>query len=193
MDNASGEGAQGLAWYAYNSCQFQVAHEWFERATAWLPKEATVYGYALTLQKHKKTKEFWDVMNRYDGLFPKVIDIIYPDDQYHPPTPCDLVEGRGQQRVRPQGQAAYTVPAPYVAGQPYAASPYGAAPYATAPGAATYGGAPAVAYSAPPPAAPMQGAQPAQPGQPYNPFALPPGAPGPMMPHGHAGSYPHTA
>ena len=58
MDNAAGEGAQGLAWYAYNSCQFQVAHEWFERAVAWLPKEATVYGYALTLQKLKKSKEF---------------------------------------------------------------------------------------------------------------------------------------
>ena len=49
LNTASGEGARALAWYAYNSCQFDAALEWFQRGVAWLPKEATVYGYALTL------------------------------------------------------------------------------------------------------------------------------------------------
>jgi tetratricopeptide (TPR) repeat protein len=109
MDVASGEGAQALAWYAYNSCQYEVAHQWFQRAVAWFPKEATVYGYALTLQKMKQTKEFWDLMNRYDGLFGKVLEIIFPDGRYHPPTPCDELANA---RLRQQQQAvgAYTVP-----------------------------------------------------------------------------------
>ena len=75
MDVASGEGAQALAWYAYNSCQFEVAHQWFQRAVAWFPKEATVYGYALTLKRLKRDREFWEVQNRYDGLFGKVLEI----------------------------------------------------------------------------------------------------------------------
>jgi hypothetical protein len=90
LDTASGEGAQALAWYAYNSCQLPVALEWFQYAVAWMPKEQTVYGYALTLKKLKKTKEFAEIVNRYDGLFPMVIGLLFPDDAYHPPTPCDL-------------------------------------------------------------------------------------------------------
>ncbi len=182
MDNAAGEGAQGLAWYAYNSCQFQVAHEWFERAVAWLPKEATVYGYALTLQKLKKSKEFWDVINRYDGLFPKVIDIIYPDDLYHPPSPCDLMEANNHQRARQKVKNGPTVPAPYAPGQPTAANPYGASPYAAnpyaatpypaAPGAVAYGGAPGVGFGQP---AAMPGMPPGQPPNPYAQQQLAPG------------------
>ena len=109
MDVASGEGAQALAWYAYNSCQYEVAHQWFQRAVAWFPKEATVYGYALTLQKMKQTKEFWDLMNRYDGLFGKVLEIIFPDGRYHPPTPCDEM-ANAQLRQRQQIVGGYTVP-----------------------------------------------------------------------------------
>lgn len=90
MDVASGEGAQGLGWYAYNSCQYPVALEWFQRAMAWFPKEATAYGYAMTLKKMKRQKEFVEVVNRWDGLFPQLVDIIFPDGLYHPPTACDI-------------------------------------------------------------------------------------------------------
>jgi hypothetical protein len=86
---ASGEGAQALAWYSYNTCQFETALAWFQRAYAWHPKEATTYGYALTLRRLHMRKEFFEVVNRYDGLFPKVIGLVFPDDAYHPPTPCD--------------------------------------------------------------------------------------------------------
>ena len=90
LDTQSGEGAQALAWYAYNSCQLPVALEWFQYAVAWMPKEQTIFGYALALKKLKKTKEFFEIVNRYDGLFPSVIGLLFPDDGYHPPTACDL-------------------------------------------------------------------------------------------------------
>ncbi len=95
MDSAAGQGAQALGWYAYNTCQFKVALEWFQHAVAWHPKEATVYGLAITLRRLKMNNEFWDLINRYDGLFPKVIEIIYPDDYEHPPTPCDIFRKKG--------------------------------------------------------------------------------------------------
>jgi cellulose synthase operon protein C len=90
LKTQSGEGAQGLAWYAYNSCQFQTAHEWFSRAVAWFPKEATVYGYGLTLQRLGKHHELVEIANRYDGMFPRVVGLLFRDDYIHPPTPCEL-------------------------------------------------------------------------------------------------------
>ncbi len=117
MDAASGEGAQALGWYAYNSCQYEVAEQWFQRAAAWFPKEATVYGYALTLRKLKHDKQYWDLLNRYDGLFAKVLEIIFPDGMYHPPTPCDELANA---KLRPMQQMIgnYTVPGSYPAAQP---------------------------------------------------------------------------
>ena len=88
VQTESGEGAQALAWYAYNTCQYPLALRWFERAVAWLPKEATVYGYALSLQRMRKPKEFRDVVNRYDGLFPKVVELAFDDVCLLTPRPC---------------------------------------------------------------------------------------------------------
>ena len=89
VQTESGEGAQALAWYAYNTCQYPLALRWFERAVAWLPKEATVYGYALALQRMHRAKEFRDVVNRYDGLFPKVVQLAFDDGRRPPPPPCE--------------------------------------------------------------------------------------------------------
>lgn len=90
MESASGEGAQALAWYAYNSCQFDVALTWFERAAAWRPSEESVQGYALTLRKTKKEKNLYELANRYDGLFAKLIEQLFPDGYYRAAlTPCD--------------------------------------------------------------------------------------------------------
>ncbi|TXN01109.1 hypothetical protein FV242_19830 [Methylobacterium sp. WL64] len=85
----SGEGAQGLAWYAYNSCQFDTALEWFQRAVAWMPSEGTVFGYALTLQRLKRQRPFLETVNRYDGLFPKAVDLLFQDATAGSPLPCD--------------------------------------------------------------------------------------------------------
>lgn len=88
-ETASGEGAQALARYAYNSCQYHTALEWFQRANAWQPKEATAYGLALAYRRLGDRKNFVETVNRYDGLFPKVVALIFPDDRYLPPTPCE--------------------------------------------------------------------------------------------------------
>ncbi len=124
MEAASGEGAQALAWYAYNSCQYEVAHQWFQRAVAWFPKEATVYGHALTLKRLKKDKEFWELMNRYDGLFAKALEIVFPDGYYHPPTACDLL-AKQNLRAGQQNLGAYTAPASYAHPQQNGMSGYG--------------------------------------------------------------------
>jgi tetratricopeptide (TPR) repeat protein len=89
MATESGEGAQALGWYAYNTCQYPLALQWFERAVAWLPKEATAYGYALALQRMRRSKDFHDVVNRYDGLFPKVVALAFDDGIRKPPPPCE--------------------------------------------------------------------------------------------------------
>ncbi|MFN3892953.1 MAG: hypothetical protein ACK4MV_21360 [Beijerinckiaceae bacterium] len=90
MDLASGEGAQALGWYAYNTCQYEAAREWFERAVAWYPKEATVYGLMLASQRAKRMKDVYELANRYDGLFPKVIGVLFPDGYQRPPSACDM-------------------------------------------------------------------------------------------------------
>jgi tetratricopeptide (TPR) repeat protein len=122
----SGEGAQGLAWYAYNTCQFETAYEWFQRAVAWFPKEATVYGYGLTLVRLKKHHELVDIANRYDGMFPRVVGLLFRDDYVHPPTPCEIkahpeLASRYQARLAadstlPRGAKSDAMP-----GDPYAA------------------------------------------------------------------------
>ena len=89
MDTESGEGAQALGWYAYNTCQYPLALQWFERANAWLPKEATTYGLALAFQRLHRGNDFRDVVNRYDGLFPKTVALAFDDGIRKPPPPCE--------------------------------------------------------------------------------------------------------
>jgi tetratricopeptide (TPR) repeat protein len=98
LDLASGEGAQALGWYAYNTCQFEAAYEWFQRAVAWFPKETTVTGLALSARRTKRQKELFDLVNRYDGLFPKVVEIVFPDGYARPPSACDVIATAGAKR-----------------------------------------------------------------------------------------------
>lgn len=90
---ASGEGAQALAWYAYNNCQFDAALGWFKRAVAWFPKQDTVYGYALTLRRVRDQRGFVELVNRYDGQFPKVVDLLFQPPSDHP-MPCEQAPAR---------------------------------------------------------------------------------------------------
>lgn len=98
MDLGSGEGAQALGWYAYNACQFDTAYEWFSRAAAWYPKEGTIYGLAVSARRTKRMKDYVELINRYDGLFPKVVELVFPDGIRRPPTPCDLQSASPKQR-----------------------------------------------------------------------------------------------
>jgi cellulose synthase operon protein C len=99
MDITSGEGAQALAWYAYNNCQIQTAYEWFQRAVAWSPRQTAVYGLALTARRLKHRKEFVQIVNRHDGLHPLPITLIFPDDKQSL-NPCDLLHATERERQR---------------------------------------------------------------------------------------------
>lgn len=100
-ETQSGEGAQALAWYATNLCQDDVALAWFERAVAWFPKEATVMGYANSLRRLRRQRDFVEIVNRYDGLFPRVVDLLFKVDDR--PSVCDAPV------KPPQPQSAYLV------------------------------------------------------------------------------------
>lgn len=84
------EGALALGWYAYNACQFEAAAEWFQRAVSWRPREASVLGYALSLSRLKRTRDYLEIVNRYDGLFPKVVNLVFEEPQISASTtgPC---------------------------------------------------------------------------------------------------------
>lgn len=75
LEAASGDGAQALGWYAYGGCDFATALAWFERAAAWHPREGTVLGLALTLQRLGRRRDMLELANRYDGLFPRVVEL----------------------------------------------------------------------------------------------------------------------
>lgn len=162
LDLASGEGAQALGWYAYNTCQFEVAYEWFQRAVAWFPKEATVAGLAMSARRLKRQRELFDLVNRYDGLFPRVVEIVFPDGYARPPSACDvLAAGAGARRERQAAASGAPVgvwgvpapaPAPVVAGSGAARHP-------------GWGGAPTPGVVVAPQAGPGWGAQPLPPGQ----------------------------
>ncbi|MDP2354690.1 MAG: hypothetical protein Q8M31_01330 [Beijerinckiaceae bacterium] len=112
MDMASGEGAQALGWYSYNTCQYEAAREWFERAVAWYPKEATVHGLVLASQRTKRMKEVFELANRYDGLFPRVISVIFPDGYQRPPSACDMVAAGSRAPAGFRAPQAATAAAP---------------------------------------------------------------------------------
>ena len=160
LDLASGEGAQALGWYAYNTCQFEVAYEWFQRAVAWFPKEATVAGLAMSARRLKRQRELFDLVNRYDGLFPRVVEIVFPDGYARPPSACDVMAaGAGARRERQAAASgapvgAWSVPpqAPVLAGSGAARHP-------------GWGGAQAPGLASAPPPASGWGAQPLPPGQ----------------------------
>lgn len=105
LETTSGEGAQALAWYAYNSCQYHAALQWFRRAAAWYPKEGTVKGLALTYKRLGDMPQFVATVNRYDGLFPSVVALVFPDDHYTTPPPCE------QSIMAPLAAPVFTPPA----------------------------------------------------------------------------------
>ncbi|MDP4022412.1 hypothetical protein Q8W71_07245 [Methylobacterium sp. NEAU 140] len=114
LATSSGEGAQALGWYAYNACQFDAALDWFRRAAAWKPAEGAILGEALTLNRLKRPREALEIINRYDGLFPSVVDLALPADS-GAPGPCDPVRPAAHAAVA--RAAAVPKPTPAVPGR----------------------------------------------------------------------------
>ncbi len=104
LESSSGEGAQALGWYAYNSCQYYAALQWFRRAAAWYPKEGTIKGLALSYKRLGDMPQFVATVNRYDGLFPSVVALVFPDNHYTTPPACE------QSVMAPLAPPAFTAP-----------------------------------------------------------------------------------
>jgi tetratricopeptide (TPR) repeat protein len=114
LQTMSGEGAEALGWYAYETCQTEAAVEWFKRAATWLPRETAVLGYALTLQRLQRTPEFVQIVNRYDGLFPTVVALMFPDGTTNTADRCQQLSTsmKNQSSATPKQAAGSAVPFP---------------------------------------------------------------------------------
>lgn len=69
MAISSPNGAQALGWYAYRSRQFAAAAAWFEKAVAWRPTEAEVYGLALSYRRAGDAANLSRVLSLYETRF----------------------------------------------------------------------------------------------------------------------------
>ncbi len=65
-------GAQALGWYAFNTCQFIIAEEWFLSSANWAPTEAALYGLALARQRLGDAAGFAELVDEWGPLYPSV-------------------------------------------------------------------------------------------------------------------------
>lgn len=65
-------GAQALGWYAFNTCQFIIAEEWFITSANWVPTEAALFGLALTRLRLGDQEGFDDVVDEWGPLYESV-------------------------------------------------------------------------------------------------------------------------
>ncbi|WP_108658754.1 hypothetical protein [Acuticoccus kandeliae] len=65
-------GAQALGWYAFNTCQFIIAEEWFISSSNWVPTEAAIYGLALTRLRLGDQAGFNEVVDEWGPLYPSI-------------------------------------------------------------------------------------------------------------------------
>jgi len=73
-------GAQALGWYAYNTCQFIIAEEWFISSANWAPTEAALYGLALSRLRLGDKAGFEEVIDEWGSLYPSLIGLVEGTD-----------------------------------------------------------------------------------------------------------------
>lgn len=65
-------GAQALGWYAFNTCQFIIAEEWFITSANWVPSEVAIFGLALTRLRIGDLEGFEEVVDEWAPLYESV-------------------------------------------------------------------------------------------------------------------------
>jgi len=73
-------GAQALGWYAFNTCQFIIAEEWFISSANWVPTEAAIYGLALARLRLGDQAGFEEVVEEWGPLYPSVRALTTPQE-----------------------------------------------------------------------------------------------------------------
>ncbi|MEM9221914.1 MAG: hypothetical protein AAGB11_05875 [Pseudomonadota bacterium] len=80
IEQRDANGAQALGWYAFNTCQFIIAEEWFISSANWVPTESAVFGLALSRQRLGDVAGFDDVIDEWGPLYPSVAGLATPVD-----------------------------------------------------------------------------------------------------------------
>ncbi|MBJ3777695.1 tetratricopeptide repeat protein [Acuticoccus mangrovi] len=68
-------GAQALGWYAFNTCQFIIAEEWFITSANWVPTESAIYGLALARLRLGDQDGFDEVVDEWGPLYRSVAQL----------------------------------------------------------------------------------------------------------------------
>ncbi|WP_128293543.1 hypothetical protein [Afifella aestuarii] len=71
-ETQSGDGAQALAWYHYNTKSFDDAQSWFRQAMAWQPQDTTALGLVLATFHLKQWSELADLLKSFSPDYPSV-------------------------------------------------------------------------------------------------------------------------
>lgn len=97
-------GAQALGWYAYNTCQFQSAEDWFVTSAGWKASEAALFGLALARLRLGDTVGFDEVVDEWGPVYPAVESLrtgsgVQPEAPSQTENPDDTLLQSGVQQI----------------------------------------------------------------------------------------------
>ncbi len=72
IEQRDANGAQALGWYAFNTCQFIIAEEWFITSANWVPTEAAMFGLALSRLRLGDQIGFEEVLDEWGPLYASI-------------------------------------------------------------------------------------------------------------------------
>ncbi len=76
LQTSAASHAEILAWYAYNSGQFEASAAWFGKSFEWEPAEASLKGLALSYRQLGQKSELAALKDQYAGQYPELWDAI---------------------------------------------------------------------------------------------------------------------
>lgn len=93
LKTKSADHAEILAWYAYNSMQFQASEAWFVQAWNWEEEPNRLKGIALSFMHEGKAKEFAALRARFGDLYPDMwAEILNPQPLVQPMMPVMTIQ-----------------------------------------------------------------------------------------------------
>ncbi|OJF97284.1 hypothetical protein [Pararhizobium antarcticum] len=72
LQTLNADHAEILAWYAYNSKQYEAAAAWFGKAIDWKTAPARVKGLALSMMRLSQKQEFAELQSKYKDIYPEI-------------------------------------------------------------------------------------------------------------------------
>jgi tetratricopeptide (TPR) repeat protein len=91
----SGDHAEILAWYAYNSGQYEAARAWFSKAFGWKPAEARLKGWALAEAQLGDRNGLIALYQQYAKAYPAIWNDIH------------LSKGGKRKRIAARGKSTF--------------------------------------------------------------------------------------